>query len=310
MPSAPAGWAHRLALVTAAATLLLIVAGGLVTNTGAALAVPDWPTTFGHNMFLYPWSGMVGGVFYEHGHRLLGALVGALTLALAAALWRGKRRWLRWLGLAAVGLVCLQGLLGGLRVLLVQDTLAIVHGCLAQAFFVLAAALALFTSPGWEVGGDAPGRPDTPRRLLWLGIAASAALYLQVVLGALTTHAGRVGLHLGGAVLATALTGALAARLLARPARALAGPARLLAGLLVAQLLLGLGAYLARFTGLALPGGAVAGLALPVAHRAVASLLLAAAVTITLTLWRGWPGRESPAPTVVPVPRLSRGAAA
>ena len=80
--------AHRLAVLTAAATCVLIVFGGLVTNTGAALAVPDWPTTFGHNMFLFPWSQMIGGVFYEHSHRLLGATVGLLTLALAAALWR------------------------------------------------------------------------------------------------------------------------------------------------------------------------------------------------------------------------------
>ena len=80
--------AHSLALATLAATAVLIVLGGLVTNTGAALAVPDWPSTFGHNMFLFPWSRMVGGVFYEHSHRLAGALVGLLTVALAAALWR------------------------------------------------------------------------------------------------------------------------------------------------------------------------------------------------------------------------------
>src|SRR5436309_2020064 len=92
--------AHRLALGTVVATAVLIVFGGLVTNTGAALAVPDWPNTFGHNLFLYPWSGMVGGIFYELSHRLLGATVGLLTLALAAALWR-RGGTLRVLGLAA-----------------------------------------------------------------------------------------------------------------------------------------------------------------------------------------------------------------
>jgi cytochrome c oxidase assembly protein subunit 15 len=108
--------AHRLAVSTAAATVVLIVFGGLVTNTGAALAVPDWPSTFGHNMFLFPWSGMVGGVFYEHTHRLLGALVGLLTVALAATLWpRGGR--LRVLGLVALGVVIAQGVIGGLRVI-------------------------------------------------------------------------------------------------------------------------------------------------------------------------------------------------
>ena len=105
--------AHRLALATLAATAVLIVLGGLVTNTGAALAVPDWPSTFGHNMFLFPWSRMVGGVFYEHSHRLAGALVGLLTVTLAAALWREGGR-LRQLGLVAVAVVLAQGLVGGL----------------------------------------------------------------------------------------------------------------------------------------------------------------------------------------------------
>src|SRR4029434_4883167 len=100
--------AHRLAVVTVAATFLLIIFGGLVTNTGAALAVPDWPTTFGHNMFLYPWSAMVGGIFYEHSHRLLGALVGVLTLGLAAVLWPAGGR-LRLAGLVALAIVIVQG---------------------------------------------------------------------------------------------------------------------------------------------------------------------------------------------------------
>src|SRR2546422_10813583 len=98
----------------------------LVTDTGAALAVPDWPSTFGYNLFFYPWSQMVGGIFYEHSHRLIGAAVGLLTLGLAAALW-GAGGWFRWLGLAAVVAVVAQGVLGGLRVVLLEDTLAIVH---------------------------------------------------------------------------------------------------------------------------------------------------------------------------------------
>src|SRR5438132_5493893 len=110
-------WPHRLAVVTAAAALVLICIGGLVTNTGSALAVPDWPTTFGHNMFLYPWAQMVGGVFYEHSHRLIGAVVGVLTLALGVALWPSR---LRWLGVAAIVAVIAQGVLGGLRVVLLQ----------------------------------------------------------------------------------------------------------------------------------------------------------------------------------------------
>src|SRR5262250_3268809 len=89
-------WPHWLAVITAAATLVLIVAGGVVTNTGSALAVPDWPTTFGQNMFLFPWSRMVGGVLYEHSHRLIGSAVGLLTMILAIGLWITEpRRWVR-----------------------------------------------------------------------------------------------------------------------------------------------------------------------------------------------------------------------
>src|SRR5574341_2080325 len=123
-------WPHRLAILTAGATFLLILAGGLVTNTGAGLAVPDWPTTFGYNMFLYPWSRMIGGIFYEHGHRLVASVVGVLTIALALTFWlKENRMWLRWLGIAALGLVVVQGVFGGLRVVLLQQTLAIIHAC-------------------------------------------------------------------------------------------------------------------------------------------------------------------------------------
>src|SRR5512139_2716975 len=112
---AAARWAHALALTTATATLLLIFVGGVVTNTGSGLAVPDWPTTFGYNMFLYPWSKMIGGIFFEHSHRLVASTVGLLTIALALAFWfYEQRRWLRWLGIAALALVIAQGVLGGL----------------------------------------------------------------------------------------------------------------------------------------------------------------------------------------------------
>lgn len=287
MASAPASWAHRLALATVGATAVLIVAGGLVTNTGAALAVPDWPTTFGHNMFLFPWSGMVDGVLHEHAHRLLGALLGLLTLALGATLWLTEpRASVRALGLLAVGLVCAQGVLGGLRVLLLRDVLAIVHGCVAQAFFALMVVLSVVTRPGWAAPVPAP-RPDV-RALSWLALGTAAATYLQIVLGALTTHAGWAGPHVVGAVVVAGAGAALAAHALGHPAarRELAGPARGLVILLGVQLALGIGAYVARFTGLAVPGGATAALALPVAHRLTAAFLLGTTVALTLRLWR------------------------
>src|SRR5246500_3468330 len=144
-------WPHRLAVITACATLPLLFIGGLVTSKGAGLAVPDWPTTFGYNMFLYPWSKMVGNIFYEHSHRLVASAVGLLTIVLTLTFWlQEQRHWLRRLGVAALLLVILQGVIGGLRVVLLEDTLAIAHAAFAQAFFALTVSLAIFTSAAWN----------------------------------------------------------------------------------------------------------------------------------------------------------------
>ena len=268
--------AHRLAVLTAAATGVLIVFGGLVTNTGAALAVPDWPTTFGHNMFLYPPSGMVGGVFYEHSHRLLGALVGLLTIALAVTLWRAGGR-LRALGIAAVVAVIVQGVIGGLRVVLTADGLAMVHGPFAQAFFAFVVALALLTSS--RMAAPAPLLDGATRRLT---VATAALVYLQIVFGALLTHAGYLAVHLGGAVAVFVVAPMTTARL-RRSGDAVAAPvARITLILLGLQLLLGAGSYLARFSAVWIPGGQLTMLALPVAHRLAGGLLLAATVVLAV----------------------------
>src|SRR5213593_1191489 len=102
-------WLHRFAVMTAVAGLCLICVGGLVTSHGVGMSVPDWPTTYGYNMFFFPFSKWVGGIFYEHSHRLVASGVGLLTVILAVWLWRQEqRRWLRWLGILAVGAVILQ----------------------------------------------------------------------------------------------------------------------------------------------------------------------------------------------------------
>jgi cytochrome c oxidase assembly protein subunit 15 len=270
--------AHRLGLATLATTGVLIVLGGLVTNTGAGLAVPDWPSTFGHNMFLFPWSQMIGGVFYEHSHRLVGALVGLLTLVLAAALWRAGGR-LRALGLVAVAVVLAQGVLGGLRVVLRQEALAIFHGSLAQAFFALLAAVAMLTTPRGPVA-VAP----VARALKVLTVAAAALVYAQTVLGALVTHDGRLGLHLAGALVVLALV-PLAAAQARRTGDVVAAPlASLLLVLLGLQLALGAGSFLARFSSLWIPGGQTTMLLLPVAHRLVGSLVLGIVVALAVRL--------------------------
>jgi len=284
-------WLHRLALLTASVTLVLIFVGGLVTNTGSALAVPDWPTTFGYSMFLYPWSRMVGGIFYEHSHRLIGSVVGILTVTLAVCMWITEpRRWLRWLRAAAVMAVIVQGVLGGLRVILISDgtTIAIIHGCLAQAFFALTVSVVLFTSQGWKQEPEQiPGAEAG--RLRRLSLLTTGLIGLQIIVGAILTHAGLLlNAHLLVAILVTIHVSVLGARVFRRfPDQGkLVRPVVVLCSLLLLQLLLGLGLYVGRFTSLELPHAALTGLAIPITHRITGAVMLATCLVLTLRAHR------------------------
>lgn len=239
-PASPNAGLHWFAVLTAAATLGLIGAGGLVTSHGAGMSVPDWPNSYGYNMFFFPVSQWVGGIFYEHTHRLVASAVGLLTVVLALWLygrnarpvmrWGGSllllagaglaiavprpwtdglvlgltgavlsgaswvwprcepsAKWLRWCGLAAVVAVILQGVLGGLRVVLYKDALGIFHATLAQLFFVLVCAVALFTSRWWQAP---PARvPSTTNYQLSILFLLTTLLILgQLMLGATMRH--------------------------------------------------------------------------------------------------------------------------
>jgi cytochrome c oxidase assembly protein subunit 15 len=179
-------WLHRFAILVVCSTVLLIAAGGMVTSTGSGLAVPDWPNTYGSFMFSFPLEKMVGGIFYEHGHRLIASTVGFLTIILAVWTWRvDPRPWMRKLGFAALGAVILQGLLGGLTVLLLLPApVSIGHAGLAQLFFCSTIALALFTSSGWQKSENATDDP----RLRSLALTTSMVIYLQILLGATMRH--------------------------------------------------------------------------------------------------------------------------
>src|SRR5256886_11487997 len=156
-------WLHRFSFFTAIATLLLICSGGMVTSKGVGLAVPDWPTTFGYNMFLFPVSKWIGGVLFEHTHRLIASGVGFLTIILAIWLWRtDDRQSVKTLGLIAVAGVILQGILGGLRVTMLKDQIGIFHACLAQAFLGLIVLIAIVTTDFWRT--LASGFRDEPSR--------------------------------------------------------------------------------------------------------------------------------------------------
>jgi cytochrome c oxidase assembly protein subunit 15 len=183
---------HRFSKFVAGCTVLLVLAGSLVTSTASGLSVPDWPTTYGWNMFTFPPSKWVGGILYEHGHRLIASSVGVLTIVLAAWLWMAEsRRWMRWLGVAALGAVIAQGVLGGLTVLFfLPAAISTAHAGLAEIFFCLTIAIALFTSPRWIAGYGVkvPGVDDLMLRRV--ATTTTALIYVQILIGATMRHTG------------------------------------------------------------------------------------------------------------------------
>jgi heme a synthase len=285
--------------LTAFATFPLIFIGGLVTSKDAGMAVPDWPSTFGYNMFTFPWSKMVGGVFYEHGHRLIGSVVGMLTMALC--LWTAfseKRQWLRRLTWLAFVAVCIQGVMGGLRVTLTRNEMigqyvivfAMIHGCFAQAYFAVISLIALFNSRRWTLG-----RPRVKENSLgfsemdlakFQSLTGKAVLliYLQLILGAVVRHTNQwVHVHMtfAAVVTGTVLVVFLKSRKQFIQVPRLHSLARLMVIFLVCQLLLGVGSWLAlpdvgyftessRFYFL-----------LPTMHQALGALILVAMVFLT-----------------------------
>jgi len=213
--------AHWIACCLVAVTSVLLTFGALVTTYEAAMAVPDWPGTYGHNMFLFPFAEWFYGpwdLFLEHGHRLLGASVGVISLVLAAVVWKtGQTPTVRWLVVAAVFLVVLQGLLGGLRVLLDDKTVAKIHACTGPLFFSVAVATATLTSRRFQANSFREGEVERGMALgSWLASGLMFASYMQLVAGAQLRHLDPaigpsafrwlVAFHLVGAVTVAALS--------------------------------------------------------------------------------------------------------
>jgi cytochrome c oxidase assembly protein subunit 15 len=293
-------WRHRFTVFLACCTVVLLAAGGLVTSTGSGLAVPDWPLSFGQ---VFP--PMQGGVLFEHGHRLVAAFVGLLTVVLAA--WfraREARPWVRRLAYLACGAVVLQGLLGGLTVLLrLPVIVSVAHACLAQGFFCLVVVLALSTSLAFVAGETAP-RPkdDVTPALRVLTAVTTGMIFGQLVLGALMRHTGaglaipdvplafgrlvppfrsfEIAIHFAHRVGALLVAGAVlwtAARVRRHSIRPdLRVPARFAAVLVVAQILLGAVTVMTRLA--VVPA---------TAHVVVGALLLAASLILAVRAGRG-----------------------
>jgi len=283
---------HRFAIFTATATLFLIVAGALVTSNDAGLSVPDWPTTFGS---FYKMPAMVGGVKYEHGHRMVAEFVGLLTIILAVWTWRvEKRRWLRFLALAAVGTVITQGVLGGLTVLFFLPALiSSAHAAVAQTFFCIAVAITVFTGRRWVE--EQPRTELDQRRpaLFTLALLSIFVLYVQLILGAMFRHHGLSWwphvINAGVVAIVISWT-AIRAISVHSQVEAVRRPAIMMLGLMVAQLCLGFLAFITRV----MWGRDAAQPELPmvistVIHVAVGALLLATTVVLAIQVWRHVP---------------------
>ena len=356
-------WLHRIAVLTAVMTFILICMGGLVTSTDSGLAVPDWPTTFGYNMFLYPLSKTVSGflfsvdptlqtdldegnlsenlrsalenneisisenavisaeeeggrwrltdsenertytliksdarldvyvhgVLYEHTHRLIGSIVGVLTILLLVAIWaKDDRRWLILLGAIALLAVIVQGVMGGLRVTHLSRALAIVHACFAQVFFGLTASLVLFTSRGWLQIWQRIEDPGASRLRRLSGITL-VLIYVQFIFGAILRHTGtRLDAHLLFAALVTIHVFLLSGRVLSDYLGylRLVRPVLVLSGLLAVQLVLGGAAYVAEFTSVGEVVSSSMSVIITTAHVAIGALMLVMSVVVTVSVYR------------------------
>lgn len=183
-------WPHRLAVLLCLTTFPLIWLGGLVTTYDAGMAVPDWPGTYGYNLFLYPWTTWLFGpwdLFIEHGHRLLAALAGLVAIALVLSTYWGQSRALvRYSAWGALGLVIFQGMLGGARVLLDERSLAMVHGCVGPSFFAFAAFTAMCSSERWKLGLALESKLTSGLRRL--AVTTAVLAWLQLLLGAQLRH--------------------------------------------------------------------------------------------------------------------------
>jgi len=276
---------HRYAVFTASCTFVLLNAGALVTSNDAGLSIPDWPLAYGA---LVP--PFVGGIRYEYSHRVFAAFVGILTIGLAAWLWRAeKRAWMRWLGVAALGAVIAQGILGGLTVKTFQlPPVSAAHGTLAQLFFSTVVAIAVFTGSWWQ--GRLPefedtGSPSIRTLVSWTLLA----VFIQLVLGAAFRHRGfGIVPHLIGAVVVTVLVfmtaGALKRRFTNVPA--LRNCARFLHILIGVQLLLGAGAYWSRLYSAKFPQPIGVMVTLTVVHTVTGALVLAVTLVTALISYR------------------------
>jgi cytochrome c oxidase assembly protein subunit 15 len=276
---------HRFAVFTVGWTVLLLVAGALVTSNDAALSVPDWPKSFG------TWTPpMVGGVFYEHSHRVIAGVLGVLTLILAIWIWiREERRWLRWFAVIAVGGIVAQAILGGQVVIqLLHYWLPVIHACFAQIMFGALLSIAVFTSKWWIADRPQLDNRGSPS-IHSLVVLNAAVIFLQVFLGAGFRHKEiPIWPHAAGslAVLATVIWTAVVLCKRFESSRELTKMRILLHSVFGLQFLLGIGAYWSRLATADAPQPMRVMIALTVTHTVVGAVLFAVSILTILFCYR------------------------
>jgi cytochrome c oxidase assembly protein subunit 15 len=276
---------HRFSIVLACWTLLLIVAGGLVTSNDAGLSVPDWPLSYGKLMPV-----MEGGIFYEHGHRMVATVDGMLMIILCVWLWaKDSRRWIKWLGAAALLAVILQGVLGGLTVIyLLPPAVSVSHACLAQLYFSTTVAFALFTSGSWLQGPrEIAEKPQAPLR--GLALLTPLCVLGQLALGAAARHKALGTIwHICGSSIVTGVVLFFSVRILLHYSDhpALRKSALMLLGVTFVQVFLGIAAYMSRIATVDAPQPMPVMILFTVLHVATGALTMAASVIAAIQVYR------------------------
>jgi len=293
MPSAYNAGVHRFSLFTVYWTILLFVAGALVTSNDAALAVPDWPKSFG--TWFPSLRQLTGGAFFEHSHRVIAGGLGVFAGILAALLFvKDSRPWLRWFGVIAVLGIVAQAILGGQVVIqLLHYWLPVYHACFAQIMFGALVGIATFTSRWWL--SELPQLEDSSSPSIhFLTILNAAVIYFQVILGAGFRHKEiPIWPHMAGAllVLAAVTWTAIALRKRFGASRELGKVRALLHAIFGIQFLLGFGAYWSRISTALAPQPMPVMVWLTVIHTVVGALLFALSVLIVFLCYRLVPRR-------------------
>jgi cytochrome c oxidase assembly protein subunit 15 len=285
---------HRFSVFVAICTFFLLFAGGLVTSTGSGLSVPDWPNTYGENMFAFPFSQMVGGILYEHSHRLLASFVGFLTVILAFWIWKkDSRRWMKKLGFIALSAVIVQGIFGGITVLFyLPQFVSATHATLAQTFFCIIISIALFTSHEWFTPKTNILQGTSTPTLQSITTTTTLSIFAQLIAGALLRHSESITswyiyLHIAGAitVLYTGTKGYKKIKSIAKNPLILF-PSKLLFILIQFQIGLGIASFLIRYFTSSEINTDWNAVVITVLHLATGAGMLATSVIISLRVRR------------------------